>query len=51
MRGVATHPTLLESRCIRLGNTPAISSLATCCGVFGTSCLSSCFKRARISIP
>ena len=36
----STHPTRLGPRCTRLGNCPALSNRATCCGEYRTSSLS-----------
>lgn len=46
----STHPTLLGPSCIRFGNVPAFSSLATCCGEYRTNSLSWRFESIRISI-
>lgn len=47
----STHPTRLGPRVARLGNAPAFSSLATCCGEYKTNSLSWRFDSILIPMP
>jgi hypothetical protein len=46
----STHPTLLGPSCTRLGNKPAFSSRATCCGEYRTNSFSWGFESILITI-
>ena len=46
----STHPTLFGPSCTRLGNKPAFSSRATCCGEYKTNSFSWGFESILITI-
>ncbi len=46
----STHPTRFEPSCTRLGNRPAFSKRAMCCGEYKTNSFSWRFESIRITI-